>query len=99
MKASAMMEVVENYDVPTAEAAAEAFKEVYDRYPDFIDDKPLNGICTVCGKVIFEGTPYYRGDHGKVRCQGCTGPDRPVEEKTYQVKSSELPAETGNWLV
>ena len=32
MKTSAMMEVVENYDVQTAEEAAEAFKEAYDRY-------------------------------------------------------------------
>ena len=94
MKTSAMVEVIENYDVKTAEEAAEAFKEVYDRYPDFIDDKPLNGICTVCGKVIFEGTPYYRGDKGEVRCQGCTGDPKPAEEKVYQKKE-----EGGSWLV
>jgi len=97
MKTSAMVEVIENYDVQTVEAAAEAFKEAYGRYPDFINDRPLNGLCAVCGKVIFEGTPYYRGDDGKVRCEGCTGPARLEEPSTYQVTEGEK--EEGNWLL
>jgi len=101
MKASAMIEVTENYDVDTAEKAAQLFKEVYDRYPDFIEDRILNGVCVDCGKVLFEDQrdAYVLGAEGETRCVTCAQaridgkPATPPEPPTYKA------VDTGTWLV
>jgi len=100
MKASAMIEVTETYDVDTPERAAAFFKETHGRYPDFIDNRILNGVCIDCGKVLFEDqkNSYVMGSEGEIRCVKCAV-DKTENKPEVPVKREEKVAEAGNWLV